>query len=339
MAAGKRSQKRQTASKRPAESTSCSSSVSCLGEDIPTHSHPKRIKNISSNQESDIYRKTLQSTIKDSLKLSASSRKPLILYLYGCDNDRQLLSKTVLQYLENRFEIWAQKLESGENKKQVFSSLKMEFGNDITQKVKQYKENRLPVALVLGKVQCNLVVLGELEKVREPVKFQAFLDSVSENFSDMIKPEILSENLREERASLMREQDREYEESLKKDREKEERKRLLKEKKLKEEKAEEERKQYKVQFQMSDEPNTKLDKSVTIFRFRTPTGNVLMRRFLVENTIKTVLSFVESHGYSNDSFKVLTFHPKQDLTQLDGGKLIKHFPFYPRMTLYIHRRH
>ncbi|XP_029643363.1 FAS-associated factor 2-A-like [Octopus sinensis] len=352
MAAGKRTQKRQTASKRPAESTPCSSSVSCLEEDSSTHGHPKRIKSISSNQASDIYSRTLESAIKDSLKLSASCRKPLVLYLYGCDDDRLLKSKTVSEYLCNRFAVWARKLDTDENKKQTFSLLKKEFGSEITKKVKQYEQNRLPIVLVLGKVQCSLVILGELDKVQDPVKFQAFLESVLEVFPDMIRPEILTESLREERASLIREQDREYEESLKKDKEKEQQKRLLEEnKRLEEEKRkqqeirgqkeEEKRKQVlqSLNQQLSEEPNANLNKPITILRFRTPAGDVLTRRFFVENTLRTVLNFVEANGFSIDCFKILAFHPKQDITQLDREKSIEYLQLYPRLTLYIHRRH
>lgn len=352
MAAGKRTQKRKTASKRPAESTPCSSSVSCLEEDTSAHGHPKRFKSISSNQASDIYSRTLESAIKDSLKLSASCRKPLVLYLYSCDDDRLLRSKTVSEYLCNRFAVCARKLDTDENKKQTFSLLRNELGSDITQKVKQYEPNRLPIVLVLGKAQCSLVILGELDKVQDPVKFRAFLESVLEVFPDMVKQEILSESLREERAALIRKQDKEYEESLKKDREKEQQKRLreennrLEEEKRKQQeiqcqKEEEERKQIlqSLNQQLSEEPNASFNKSITILRFRTPAGDVLTRRFFVENTLRTVLNFVEANGFSIECFKILAFHPKQDITQLDREKSIENLQLYPRLTLYIHRRH
>lgn len=62
---------------------------------------------------------------------------------------------------------------------------------------------------------------------------------------------------------------------------------------------------------LPNEPGEKEDqKRVTRIRFRLPNGEMLQRKFLIENSLEALFDFLTSNGYFVEEFKVLSSWPR-----------------------------
>ncbi|KAL7985095.1 hypothetical protein Chor_003665, partial [Crotalus horridus] len=128
----------------------------------------------------------------------------------------------------------------------------------------------------------------------------------------------LSQDEREARENVKREQDEAYRISLEADRAKRE----AQEREIAEQfrleqirkEQEEEREAIRLSLEQSlpPEPKQESTESVSKLRIRTPSGEFFERRFLASSKLQVVFDFVASKGYPWEEFKLLGTFPRRD---------------------------
>lgn len=67
-------------------------------------------------------------------------------------------------------------------------------------------------------------------------------------------------------------------------------------------------------LQIPDEPEENSEEPVARLRFRTPTGEVKLRRFRASEPLRNVLFYLTSEGFHIEDYKILTTFPRRDVS-------------------------
>lgn len=86
------------------------------------------------------------------------------------------------------------------------------------------------------------------------------------------------------------------------------------------------------------EPGPECTAPVSNLRFRLPNGDTVTRRFLASNPLQVVLTFVQTRGFLDSDYKVVTNFPRRDLSALDTTKSLQSIGLYPQETIFVEER-
>ena len=67
---------------------------------------------------------------------------------------------------------------------------------------------------------------------------------------------------------------------------------------------------------LPEEPDAACKESVSLLRIRCPDGRVLNRRFLAQDPLQVLLTYVGSEGFEPNTYKLLTTYPRKDVSLL-----------------------
>lgn len=146
---------------------------------------------------------------------------------------------------------------------------------------------------------------------------------------------------REIRETVKREQDEAYRVSLEADRkkreaqEREEAEQNRLERKRKEQEDEKEAIRLSLEHSLPVEPDEDSAEQISKLRIRTPSGEFLERRFLSSCKLQVLFDFVASKGFPFEEFKLLTTFPRKNITQLDPGADLLEAKLFPQETLFL----
>ncbi|XP_058055026.1 FAS-associated factor 1 isoform X2 [Anopheles bellator] len=301
-----------------------------------------------------------QGSLEDALKEachrpSARDRKLLAIYLHHDGSvltnvfcGQLLACESIVQILLDHFVLYGWDLTFESNKNMFLSSISACVGMTASITVRNIPTDRLPAILVISKnrSQCEVfqVIYGNvgvddlLSKLME----------ASEMYSEQLKMELREENERHAREQVKLEQDAAYRESLEADRAKQEAKRQKEmmmqseRRRLESERAETEAKREAIREMarqtVPDEPQQNGGDSITKIRVRTPSGEMLERKFMVETRLELLLNYITAEGYLIDEFKVISSWPRRDLTALNPASTLKELKLYPQETLILEER-
>ncbi|CAB4028138.1 FAS-associated factor 1-like [Paramuricea clavata] len=87
--------------------------------------------------------------------------------------------------------------------------------------------------------------------------------------------------------------------------------------------------------QLPEEPGPDCLEPISILRFRMPDSEQITRRFLASNPLKVVLIFVQSKGYLEDQYAVVTNFPRKQLSSMDPRQSLQSLGLYPQETLFV----
>uniref|UniRef100_A0A182PPG5 UBX domain-containing protein n=1 Tax=Anopheles epiroticus TaxID=199890 RepID=A0A182PPG5_9DIPT len=301
-----------------------------------------------------------QGSLEDALKEachrpSARDRKLLAIYLHHDGSvltnvfcGQLLACESIIQILLEHFVLYGWDLSFESNKNMFLSSISACVGMTASITVRNIPTDRLPAILVISKnrSQCEVfqVIYGNvgvddlLSKLME----------ASDMYSEQLKIELREENERFAREQVKLEQDAAYRESLEADRAKQEAKRQKEmmmqseRRRLESERAENEAKREliraKARSTVPDEPQQSSGESITKIRVRTPSGEMLERKFTVDTPLELLLNYITAEGYLIDEFKVISSWPRRDLTTLNHESTLKELKLYPQETLILEER-
>ncbi|XP_052859852.1 centromere-associated protein E-like [Anopheles cruzii] len=301
-----------------------------------------------------------QGSLEDALKEachrpSARDRKLLAIYLHHDGSvltnvfcGQLLACESIVQILLDHFVLYGWDLTFESNKNMFLSSISACVGMTASITVRNIPTDRLPAILVISKnrSQCEVfqVIYGNvgvddlLSKLME----------ASEMYSEQLKMELREENERHAREQVKLEQDAAYRESLEADRAKQEAKRQKEmmvqseRRRLESERAETEAKREAIRElarqTVPDEPQQNGGDSITKIRVRTPSGEMLERKFMVETRLELLLNYITAEGYLIDEFKVISSWPRRDLTTVNPDSTLKELKLYPQETLILEER-
>lgn len=91
-------------------------------------------------------------------------------------------------------------------------------------------------------------------------------------------------------------------------------------------------------LQIPDEPEENSEEPVARLRFRTPTGEVKLRRFRATEPLRNVLFYLTSEGFHIEDYKILTTFPRRDISQLDAMETLQDLRLYPQETLILEEK-
>lgn len=301
-----------------------------------------------------------QGNLEDALKEachrpSARDRKLLAIYLHHDGSvltnvfcGQLLACESIIQILLEHFVLYGWDLTFESNKNMFLSSISACVGMTASITVRNIATDRLPAILVISKnrSQCEVfqVIYGNvgvddlLSKLME----------ASDMYSEQLKIELREENERMAREQVKLEQDAAYRESLEADRAKQEAKRQKEmmvqseRRRLESERAENEAKRELIRAQarstVPDEPQQDGGESITKIRVRTPSGEMLERKFYIETPLQLLLNYITAEGYLTNEFKVISSWPRRDLTTLDMDSTLKELKLFPQETLILEER-
>uniref|UniRef100_A0A182QTK5 UBX domain-containing protein n=1 Tax=Anopheles farauti TaxID=69004 RepID=A0A182QTK5_9DIPT len=301
-----------------------------------------------------------QGSLEDALKEachrpSARDRKLLAIYLHHDGSvltnvfcGQLLACESIIQILLEHFVLYGWDLTFESNKNMFLSSISACVGMTASITVRNIPTDRLPAVLVISKnrSQCEVfqVIYGNvgvddlLSKLME----------ASDMYSEQLKIELREENERFAREQVKLEQDAAYRESLEADRAKQEAKRQKEmmmqseRRRLESERAENEAKREliraKARSTVPEEPQQASGESITKIRVRTPSGEMLERKFTVDTPLELLLNYITAEGYLVDEFKVISGWPRKDLTTLNHESTLKELKLYPQETLILEER-
>lgn len=305
---------------------------------------------------------TLAEALQSSCQKPAKERRPLIVYLH---HDASVLSnvfctqllctETISTYLTVNFLTWAWDLTFNSNKTRFLSSVTQHLGVTAASAIRQIALNDLPAFMIIGRVRSTTEVITVIPGNVTLDELMTRLLHGVEVFSSGLATEIREEEERQAREQVKQEQDKAYEESLLADRLKdqarqqerelrqkqEEAERMQKEQeeqeKQKEEAVKEENRQMLAQ-QLPREPPEDCKDPITCIRIRLPSGDVLVRRFLGSQPLKTLLLYLASKGFPASEYKVLASWPRRDLSALDTQKSFKELNLFPQEMVTLEER-
>jgi len=174
------------------------------------------------------------------------------------------------------------------------------------------------------------------------------LMSAHETFQQAMDVEIREEEEREARELVKREQDEAYQASLRQDQAKAEEKRRQEEEEILSKKLHEEQALHEAQLKeaqrlslmdhLPSEPGSECTAPVSNLRFRLPNGDSVTRRFLASNPLQVVLTFVQTQGFLESEYKVVTNFPRRDLSALDTTESLQSIGLYPQEIIFVEER-
>ncbi|XP_061167287.1 FAS-associated factor 1-like [Saccostrea echinata] len=298
---------------------------------------------------------SLEDAIKEALNGKAKDRKLLAVYLHHDGSilsnvfcSQILCSDSVVNYLSSNFITWAWDMTHETNCARLITMATRHFGNVVAGQIRCLKPEQLPMLLVISRARATNEVIDMIPGSVTLDELMTRLIHDSESFQQQQRIDIQDEEEREARDTIRREQEEAFKESLAADRKKVEEQRLQQEMEIKKQeeeerqrREEEERKmaiQQSAALQIPEEPPESSKEAVARLRFRTPTGDVKLRRFRASEPLRNVLFYLTSEGFHIEDYKILTTFPRRDISQLDEMKTLEELKLYPQETLILEEK-
>ncbi|CAF0948374.1 unnamed protein product, partial [Didymodactylos carnosus] len=293
-----------------------------------------------------LYMGSLESAIQGSLYSPIGQRRPLAIYLHHdrsiCANvfcSQVLCSDTIVEYLENNYVLWAWDLTFDSNRIRFIESLKKHVSTAYATRFHTMDIESFPLIVIVARQRGNLEVINIIEGNTTPDEVLNNLIQSHEIFEEHRRRDLKEETSRETRENLKRQQEEEYKASLAADFAKQ-KQRIEDEKKVKEQEyAEEHEKnqrlaiQKQCQAKLPAEPNES-DKDITKLKIRLPDDkDTLVRRFRIKDTLQTLFDYLTSKGHMFGEYKLLSIHPRRDLTALNKSDTLEQWKLYPQVQL------
>ncbi|XP_028404725.1 FAS-associated factor 1-like [Dendronephthya gigantea] len=283
---------------------------------------------------------------------TAKDRWPLLLYLHHDSSiltnvfcSQTLCVENVVSYISENFISWAWDMSHDTNRTLLYDIITQKCGSGAADTVRGFRAEQYPLVVVIMKNRSSLEVSAVLQGHSTMNEVMTTLLNAHEVFEESRSIDIREEIEREARELVKREQDEAYQESLRADQAKaEERERqeseALRVKKETEEKAflDAQTKQAQInslEDQLPDEPGPDCLEPISILRFRMPNSEPITRRFLANSPLKVVLIFVQSKGYLEDQYTVVTNFPRKQLSNMDPRQSLQSLGLYPQETLFV----
>ncbi|XP_020896306.2 FAS-associated factor 1 [Exaiptasia diaphana] len=301
------------------------------------------------------YMGPLSEAIKEANGKSAKHRRPLLVYLHHDGSilanvfcGQLLCSETITNYIDSNFVIWAWDVSHDTNRARLLDMITTHFGSIAASTVRGFQTEKYPLILAVMKNRSALEVCSVLQGQLSLDELMTGLMSAYETFQQAMIQEIKDEEERELREMMRKEQDIAYEESLKEDRRKEEEKRKKQEEEIIAKKLQEEQALHEAQLkeaqrlslvdQLADEPGPDCTEPISDLRFWLPNGQRLQRRFLASSHLQNVLTYVQTQGFLENDYKVVTNFPRRDLYTLDRTKSLQAHGIYPQEKIIVEER-
>lgn len=298
---------------------------------------------------------SLENAIKEALNGKAKDRKLLAVYLHHDGSilsnvfcSQILCSESVVNYLSSNFITWAWDMTHETNCARLITMATRHFGNVVAGQMRCLKSEQLPMLLVISRARATNEVIDMIPGSLSLDELMTRLIHDSESFQQQQRIDIQEEEEREARETIRREQEEAFKESLAADRKKVEEQKLQQEMEIKKQeeeerqrREEEERKmaiQQSAALQIPDEPEENSEEPVARLRFRTPTGEVKLRRFRASEPLRNVLFYLTSEGFHIEDYKILTTFPRRDISQLDAMETLQDLRLYPQETLILEEK-
>ncbi|CAF1053553.1 unnamed protein product, partial [Didymodactylos carnosus] len=293
-----------------------------------------------------LYIGSLESAIQGSLHSPIKHRRPLAIYLHHDDSicanvfcSQVLCSDTIVEYLANNYVLWAWDLTFDSNRIKLIELLKSHVGTTCALRVQSMNKESFPLILIITRHRGNMELINIIEGNTTPDEVLNNLIQSYETFDEQLRRDEVEETLRETRENLKRQQEEEYKASLAADVAKQ-KQRMEDEKKVKEQEHAEEN-QKKQRLAMQKECQAKLtaepldsDKDITTLKIRLPDNQgILMRRFRIKDTLQTLFDYLTSEGRMFGEYKLLSIHPRRDLTALNKSDTLEKLKLYPQEQL------
>ncbi|XP_040563996.1 FAS-associated factor 1 isoform X2 [Lepeophtheirus salmonis] len=298
----------------------------------------------------------LTDAIRESCMQPAKDRKMLAVYLHHDSSvltnvfcTQALCAESIVQFLNANFISFGWDLTNISNRVRATEMITREFGSVASLTVRNLDVERFPILALVYRLRGTTEIFKMIHGKVTLDELMSELLSAHETYTAQLRIEVREDEERAERDAVKREQDLAFEMSLQADREKqaqrEREEEERKEQELLEEalrKSEEEarlleerekgKKRQLIEGRLPDEP-TPDSKDASRLRIRAPDGTSLERRFNQNSSIRIVLDYLFTKGYSEEEFKVLTSFPRRDLTSIDSSKTLKELNLYPQETL------
>ncbi|XP_046840421.1 FAS-associated factor 1-like [Xenia sp. Carnegie-2017] len=328
---------------------------------IPAHSRDTRetLETFVNNFEEryghchpHFYIGSFNDVLEEATMKNAKDRWPLLLYLHHDSSiltnvfcSQILCDENIVSYVSENFLCWAWDVSHDTNKTLLYDIVTQKIGSSVASTVRRFKADQYPLVVVIMKNRSSLEVSAVLQGVITVNEVMTTLLNARELFEESQRADMREEQERDAREAVKREQDEAYQESLRVDRAKEEERtrqenEALRVKKETEEKAflEAQTKQAQInslEEHVPEEPGPDCLEPISILRFRMPDNETITRRFLASSPLKVVLIFVQSKGYLEEQYAVVTNFPRKQLSNLDPDKSLQSLGLYPQETLFV----
>ncbi|KAJ8039663.1 FAS-associated factor 1 [Holothuria leucospilota] len=301
------------------------------------------------------YLGSLDDAMKEAFNGSAKERKLLALYIHHDKSifsnvfcSQVLCAETVVSFLSQNFVTWAWDATEDANKERVLEAFKKLFGSVTMATIRNLPADKFPALVIIMRLHSNTQVFYVSQGDTTLDELMTNLLHAAEVFNEGNQTEIQMEEERESAERLKQEQDLAYQESLfvdrakAEEREKQEREELEKLRREHEEQLQrqeqEEAIRRSLEEQLTEEPPTDCSEPMTTLRMRLPNGETLIRRFLANERMQMVLTYLGSQGFNADHHKVLITYPKKDLTTLDTNQTFRELGLCPQETLHVEEK-
>lgn len=301
------------------------------------------------------YMGPLTEAIKEAGGASAKERRPLLVYLHHDGSiltnvfcSQLICSDTIVNYISGNFVVWAWDMTHDTNRTRFLDMVTQHFGSVAASTVRGFGAEQYPLLLVAMKNRSAMEICSVLQGTVTLDELMTGLMSAHETFQQAMDFEIREEEEREARELVKREQDEAYQASLRQDRAKAEEKKRQEEEEMLSKKLHEEQALHEAQLKEAQrlslmdhlpaEPGPECTAPVSNLRFRLPNGDTVTRRFLASNPLQVVLTFVQTRGFLDSDYKVVTNFPRRDLSALDTTKSLQSIGLYPQETIFVEER-
>lgn len=341
--------------------TSARRQISVMLEDGCTDSAENLVKFTTQFEERygevhpHFYMGPLTEAIKEAGGASAKERRPLLVYLHHDGSiltnvfcSQLICSETIVNYISGNFVVWAWDMTHDTNRTRFLDMVTQHFGSVAASTVRGFGAEQYPLLLVGLKNRSAMEICSVLQGSVTLDELMTGLISAHETFQQAMDVEIREEEEREARELVKREQDEAYQASLRQDRAKAEEKRRQEEEEILSKKRHEEQALHEAELKEAQrlslmdhlpaEPGSECTAPVSNLRFRLPNGDTVARRFLASNPLQVVLTFVQTRGYLDSEYKVVTNFPRRDLSALDTTESLQSIGLYPQETIFVEER-
>lgn len=285
---------------------------------------------------------TLKSALTAAFNVPADLKRPLIVFLHSdkaltghlfCS--QVICSESMAGYIDQHFVMWAYDLTERRLQQQILTECQSIFGYSGRQQVEMYVPDKLPLMIVITKVQSAPQVFAVFQGDISPDLLMAQLIDAVENYNQTRSIEKAAELEQEQRSRLRELQEQEYLDSLQRDREKDEMKKI-----------EEKEKQLQVETEeatlssfedlVPPEPDSNTPSSDITFKL--PSGERINRKFVHRTQLKVLSYFVGSKGYPPAKFKLVQNFPKRQFDEDEMYLTLDDLGLTRREILYVEER-
>ncbi|XP_015752631.1 PREDICTED: FAS-associated factor 1-like [Acropora digitifera] len=301
------------------------------------------------------YMGPLTEAITESGGASAKERRPLIIYLHHDGSiltnvfcSQLICSETIVNYISSNFVVWAWDMTHDTNSARFVEMVTQHFGRVAASTLGGFGVEQYPLLIVGLKNRSAMEICSVIQGSVTLDELMTGLMSAHDTFQQAMDIEIREEEEREARELVKREQDEAYQASLRQDRAKAEEKKRQEEEEILSKKLHEEQALHEAQLKeaqrlslmdhLPSEPGSECTTPVSNFRFRLPNGDTVTRRFLATNPLQCVLTFVQTKGFLDSEYKVVTNFPRRNLSALDPTESLQSLGLYPQETIFVEER-